>query len=87
MDFISREGLSLALLILYVLVKDVTVPLVRRLNHKSSNPGTSTGELSHEFSSFRAEVRAQREEQLRVNERLEGNVHDLFRRLDADRKR
>lgn len=83
----SVENLAgLLALTLYIVIKDVVVPLMRRRNHRNANPGTSTSELDREFSAFRAEVRAQREEQLRVNEGFKDNIRRLFERLDKERK-
>ena len=73
---------GLLALVLYIVVKDALIPLMRRRNHKNGNPGISLGQLSEKFSAFPGAVRAPHDEQLRVNERLEGNIGRIFERLD-----
>jgi len=80
--------MMLVLIVLYILIKDVTVPLIRRLQtgrnmRNNGNPGTSS---SGELHVFMAESQARWDEQRRTNERFEGNLRRVFERLDALKK-
>ena len=77
----STNLAGLLALLLYIVVKDLTLPLLRRRNHRNDNPGTLSAGSDPEFLSFRAEVRAQREEQLRINKELKGNIRDILKQL------
>jgi len=79
-------ALSLALIILYILVKDVTVPLLRRFNNRR-NPPPANKDFLAELEAFKARTEARFEEQQRTNERLEANVRRIFERLDAEKRR
>jgi len=81
--------LSLALLILYAVVKDIAVPLLRRRNARNAhdrnpNPvGESLAELKADLRGFREKEDVRWEEQQKKNERYEKHFGQIFARLDA----
>jgi hypothetical protein len=81
----TSGAVSLVLLILYLVIKDITIPLLRRRqnsDHSSNNPSGSSGELK----AVTAKYDAQWDEQRRVNDRVDKNITRIFERLDEDRK-
>lgn len=72
-------------LVLYVLVKDVMVPLVRRRNGHNGNPGPSYSCPCPEITELMATVKAQWEEYLRDRARAERNIEIIFTRLEGSR--
>lgn len=91
MDEFSIKGLvGLLGLVLYIVVKDLTIPLLRRWQnnrHPSSNPANAgLAEIRGDLKAAISKFDAQWEEQKRVNVHVEKNITRLFERLDEEKK-
>jgi len=81
-EHLTSGVVSLVLLILYLVIKDITIPLLRRRQNShqiSSNPG--------ELKAVIAKYDAKWEEQGRVNERVDRNINRIFQRLDEGKSK
>jgi hypothetical protein len=69
--------LAIALLVIYVLVKDIVVPLLRsRRTNNNPYPGHAA------YAALDALVEEHHQEQLRINTRFEQNFRRLHERID-----
>jgi len=79
--------LAVMALVVYMLVKDVVIPLVRRRNRNrngNGNPGKRYASPCPcaEIIALTAKVDAQHEEYLRSHERVERNIKTIFDRME-----
>lgn len=78
---------TLLVLLLYIVIRDITIPLLRRRqNNRHAGHTAGNPESSGSLEAVTAKYDAQWAEQWRVNERVDKNVARIFERLDKEHK-